>query len=192
MKYFSSVCFLIIAFLINPLWGCGDQTRPDFQFDEAQMADWTVGTWSGRLAYPSGGETDFQLVVERPTTTAAQQLRSQPLMRTRHQGLCGTRERDFIQSADACTQLDVSAMPVVGRLTTSDGRYDGAKLEGTAEAYGVTLDNLHFDIKSDDGVGLGIDCDETQSCDNGYVDEFAGGKRTNTAETSGLFSMSKQ
>ena len=107
------------ALLFVPWTGCGVEDD-EFLFGEPEMRQAVVGDWLGTLS-PSG--TGLHLSLEQAT------------VETRRSGLCGNRS--FVRPAAAC--IAVTEMPLTGRVSTDDGRFQDVPVRGTFVVTGAAL-----------------------------------------------------
>jgi hypothetical protein len=171
MKYLLTLGFLVIAFLLNPLWGCGGIGEPDFEYGRQDMVDYAAGTWTGTLTLPSGEETDFELIISDDSTdTQSQGLKGQKL-REIEQSSCrrefSQRLGDFfVRSAYAC--ISTSILPVQAIFTTSDGQYQQRELPAKIVVRSRLLSGATIQVALPDGGSLQADCDDHHQCDDGF------------------------
>lgn len=174
MKYLLSLCFLAVAFVVNPLWGCGGDAEPDFEYDRQDMVDYAAGTWSGTLKWPSGDETDFELVLSE-RTSQAQGLE----FRKVEQASCSRHFSQnladfFVRPAYAC--VSISTLPVQARFTTDDGRVQNQDVTGDVQVWSRLLESVQITIPFSGGV-LHAECDADFQCSEGWLHTIDNGQR---------------
>ncbi|AWV88038.1 hypothetical protein [Bradymonas sediminis] len=168
MKYTLTLCILAAAFLINPLWGCGDTAESDFSYDRQDMVEYSVGTWTGSLKLASGEQTDFELVITEPAAqTDAQGLE----LRKVKQSSCNQRQFSqrlgayFVRPAFAC--VSSSNLAITAKLTTSDGSFRDQPLNGEMAVRSLHLSHASLSFALPDGGGLHAECDADKKCASG-------------------------
>jgi hypothetical protein len=149
-SYVMNRCLLLVFVCGTPL-GCASSSEPAFEYDEAQMQQIAVGTWSGKWvterldAGPGddGGTTNsmpFTLVLQRSTATGARPL-------------CSSRKFADHQAAGPSASLrplcvSTSEMSLVGRLTVSDGSFTDLELPGTLVVPGLRLNEANLNLRN--------------------------------------------
>ena len=175
MKYLLSLCILAVAFLLNPLWGCGGDAEPDFEYDRQDMVDYAAGNWSGSLKWASGEQTDFELVISEHG------LQEQGLeVREVKQSSCSRQFSQnfadfFVRPAYACASI--STLPVQARLSTSDGRYQDEILAGDIQVWSRIMGRVQIMVALGDGGELHAECDADFQCAEGWIFEMENNQR---------------
>lgn len=110
-----------------------DPGDPAFEYDEGDMSAAIVGTHEGTLSVAGQPDTALTLVIERAEPSA--------------RPLCGNRT--FAQPL--C--IDASTLSLGALLTTADGAYTDAKLEGSFNVYGLKFTGGELQL-SGEGASL--------------------------------------
>lgn len=164
MKYLMMSLALLLAFLVNPLWGCGpaDEAEPEFEFSEQELRTHIEGQWQGFVVRDGEDDVGFELTLEQAETvqTNEQQLRRADELQTRRQASCGTTRREFIAPVDACGQVIETVMQVRGELLV-DG--EAREVKGNVIAHGETLDLTDLELAGDQFY-FGARCDGDMYC----------------------------
>ncbi|MDX2020960.1 MAG: hypothetical protein SF187_12030 [Deltaproteobacteria bacterium] len=164
MKNFRrlSVLSALVAFFLNPGFGCGQSD--DFEFHEEEMRAAALGKW--RVTNDSI-DVSIELFASRGSASASRRL---GLVRSAH--ACGSRE--FLRSADACLERSVLTFDV---RTIDGSTLNGMKAQGTGEfeIYGRSLTPGRISLSFSNGVEMSI-----------YMVEKSGGSFTGTMGGTGV------
>lgn len=129
------VRFLALAIFLTAC-SSSESDEPDYKFGAAEAQSALTGDWTG--TWSAGGKTgaiDLKLAMATPVATPK----------------CGNRTLSG-DLAPKC--IDVTTVRLVGTLTTSDGAFGGASMNGALEVFATTLTDGQLDLKTTDGKTL--------------------------------------
>ena len=120
LRFTLTLALAAAALVLTPTVGCGLEEE-EWLFGEPEMREAVAGDWVGTLSSDGSG---LQLHLEQAT------------VETQRSGLCGSRS--FVAPAAAC--IAVTEMPLTGRISTDDGRYQDVPVTGRFTVTGAAME----------------------------------------------------